>query len=121
VTRADAGKPEAGQVSVQLQRVDSEWTLVVRDDGAGLSAPRIRRKLLELGWYTPEQLAAFDDRQVASHIFKPGFSTAAGVGLHAGRGVGLDVVQENVRKLGARLLLASTPGEYTEFKVKFPA
>jgi HPt (histidine-containing phosphotransfer) domain-containing protein len=121
VARSDAGKPEAGHVDVQLQRSDSEWTLSVRDDGAGLSAPRIRRKLLELGWYTPEQLAAFDDRQVVSHIFKPGFSTAAGVGLHAGRGVGLDVVQENVRKLGARLLLASTPGEYTEFKVKFPA
>jgi chemotaxis protein histidine kinase CheA len=120
-TRVEAGKPEAGQVAVQLQRADSEWTLSVRDDGGGLSAPRVRRKLLELGWYTPEQLEAFDDRQVVAHIFKPGFSTAAGVGLHAGRGVGLDLVQENIRKLGARLLLGSTPGEYTEFRIKFAA
>jgi HPt (histidine-containing phosphotransfer) domain-containing protein len=121
VTRADAGKPEAGQLAVQLRRSDGEWTLSVRDDGAGLSAPRIRRKLLELGWYTPEQLENFDDRQVVWHIFKPGFSTADGVSLHAGRGVGLDVVQDNVRKLGARLLLCSTPGEYTEFKIQFAA
>jgi two-component system chemotaxis sensor kinase CheA len=119
VTRADAGKGEAGQVSVQLLRSDAEWTLSVRDDGAGLSAPRIRRKLLEMGWYTAQQLESFDERQIVSHIFKPGFSTAAGVGMHAGRGVGLDVVQANVQKLGGRLTLASTPGEYTEFKVRF--
>jgi chemotaxis protein histidine kinase CheA len=106
---------------VRLQRHEAEWTLSVRDDGAGLSAPRIRRKLLELGWYTQAQLDAFDDRQVVAHIFKPGFSTATAVGPHAGRGVGMDVVQANVRKLGARLLLGSTPGEYTEFQVKFPA
>lgn len=120
-TRAGAGKPETGHVAVQLSRADAEWTLTVRDDGAGLSAPRIRRKLLELGWYTPAQLESFDDRQVVAHIFKPGFSTAAGVSLHAGRGVGLDVVQANVQKLGARLTLGSTPGESTEFRIRFPA
>jgi signal transduction histidine kinase len=118
-TRREAGKPEAGKVEVKLLRGESEWTLSVRDDGCGLSAPRIRRKLLELGWYTPEQLESFDDRQIVSHIFKPGFSTAGGVSMHAGRGVGLDVVQANVQRLGARLLLASTPGEFTEFKVRF--
>lgn len=119
--RAVAGKAEAGQVSVQLQRSDDSWILTVRDDGAGLSAPRIRARLLELGWYTPEQLQDLDDRQVLSHIFKPGLSTAGAVTLHAGRGVGLDLVQANIRKLGARLLLASTPGEYTEFRIRFAA
>lgn len=121
VTRAASGKAEAGTVTVQLARVDSEWQLAVRDDGAGLSAPRIRRKLLELGWYTQEQLDSFDDRQVVAHIFKPGFSTAQGVSMHAGRGVGLDVVQANVQKLGARMTLGSTPGEYTEFRIRFAA
>lgn len=121
VTRREAGKAEAGQVSVRLSRGETDWTLVVRDDGAGLSAPRVRRKLLELGWYTAAQLQELDDRQVVAHIFKPGFSTAPGVSMHAGRGVGLDVVQANVQRLGGRLLLASTPGEYTEFKVRFAA
>lgn len=121
VTRTGHGKPEVGQVAVQLARAEADWVLTVRDDGAGLSAPRIRRKLLELGWYTQEQLDSLDDRQVVAHIFKPGFSTAGQVSLHAGRGVGLDMVQANVQKLGARMTLGSTPGESTEFRIRFPA
>jgi two-component system chemotaxis sensor kinase CheA len=108
-------------VWVQLMRGESEWTLVVRDDGRGLSAPRIRARLMELQWYTATQLESFDDRQVVAHIFKPGFSTAVTVSMHAGRGAGLDVVQANIQKLGARLLLSSTPGAFTEFKVRFAA
>ena len=119
--RGGRGKPEAGKVVARLTRAEGEWVLVVRDDGAGLSAPRIRERLLELGWYTRAQLDTLPDRQVVSHIFKPGFSTAGALSLHAGRGVGLDVVQANVQKLGARITLASTPGEYTEFRIRFPA
>ncbi len=119
--RRAAGKPEHGKVDVQLVRGETDWSLTVRDDGAGLSAARVRQKLLDLGWYTAAQLESFDDRQIVAHIFKPGFSTAAGVSMHAGRGVGLDVVQTNVQKLGARLMLSSTPGQFTEFKIKFAA
>jgi two-component system, chemotaxis family, sensor kinase CheA len=121
VTRSDSGKSETGGVSVRLTRSEAEWVLTVRDDGAGLSAPRVKRKLLELGWYSAQQLESFDDRQLVAHIFKPGFSTANGVSLHAGRGVGLDEVQANVQKLGGRLTLASTPGEFTEFRIRFAA
>jgi signal transduction histidine kinase len=117
--RAAAGKPEAGRIDVQLARTEGEWQLSVRDDGAGLHAAQVREKLLELGWYTPEQLASFDDRQIVAHIFKPGFSTARGVTVHAGRGVGLDLVQANVQKLGARMVLSSTPGQFTEFRIRF--
>lgn len=118
-TRQAAGKPPEGRVEVQLTRGETEWTLSVRDDGAGLSAERIRRQLLDLGWYSPSQLDSFDDRQIVSHIFKPGFSTAGQVTAHAGRGVGLDVVQANIQRLGARLMLSSTPGQFTEFRIRF--
>jgi two-component system, chemotaxis family, sensor kinase CheA len=119
--RQAARKPEEGKLEVQLLRSETEWTLAVRDDGAGLSAAKVRQRLLDLGWYTAAQLESFDERQIVSHIFKPGFSTAGGVSMHAGRGVGLDVVQANVQKLGARILLSSTPGQFTEFRVKFAA
>jgi two-component system chemotaxis sensor kinase CheA len=117
--RERAGKPATGRLWVQLLRGEADWTLSVRDDGGGLSARRIRDRLLALDWYTEAQLAGFSERQIVAHIFKPGFSTAEGVSLHAGRGVGLDVVHANVQELGARMTLASTPGQFTEFRIKF--
>jgi two-component system chemotaxis sensor kinase CheA len=91
----------------------------VRDDGRGLAAAPVRARLIELGWYTAAQLESFDDKQVIAHIFKPGFSTAQSLSLHAGRGMGLDVVQANVQRLGARMMLSSTPGQFTEFRIRF--
>lgn len=118
--RAAAGKAAEGQVVVNLTREDGgQWQLSVRDDGAGLNAATVRRRLLELQWYSAEQLQSFSDKQIVAHIFKPGFSTASSTTAHAGRGVGLDLVQANVQKLGARLLLASTPGQHTEFRICF--
>ncbi|MBI2726679.1 MAG: Hpt domain-containing protein [Polaromonas sp.] len=120
--RMASGKAAEGQLQVELVRdASSEWQLSVRDDGAGLNADRIRRKLEDLGWYSSEQLESFSDKQIVAHIFKPGFSTASEAGKHAGRGVGLDLVQATVQRLGARLLLSSVPGQHTEFKVRFAA
>ena len=121
-TRLASSKAVEGQVQVNLTRDEAgEWQLSVRDDGAGLNAERIRRKLLELNWYSPAQLESFSEKQIVSHIFKPGFSTVNEATQHAGRGVGLDLVHANVQKLGARLLLSSVPGQHTEFKVRFAA
>lgn len=119
-TRLASQKPAEGQIAVNLTRDESsQWLLSVRDDGAGLNAAQVRQRLLELNWYTAEQLQGFSDKQVIAHIFKPGFSTALATSRHAGRGVGLDLVQANVQSLGARLLLSSTPGQHTEFKISF--
>jgi two-component system, chemotaxis family, sensor kinase CheA len=121
-TRSALGKGQAGQLQVNLTRDETgEWLLSVRDDGAGLDGTRIREQLVAKNWYTPAQLESFSDKQIISHIFKPGFSTASAAGLHAGRGVGLDVVQSNVQNMGARLLLSTVPKQYTEFKVRFSA
>ena len=118
--RTALGKSANGKLQVNLTRDEAgDWQLSVRDDGAGLDAKRIRQKLVDLSWYTPEQLESFSDKQIISHIFKPGFSTADSAGQHAGRGVGLDVVQTHVQNMGARLLLSTVPNQHTEFKVKF--
>jgi chemotaxis protein histidine kinase CheA len=106
---------------LQLSQKDTgEIELRLRDDGRGLNASLIRERLLTLEWFTPEKLADLSDRQVLSHIFKPGFSTAE-VSLHAGRGVGLDVVQELAQQLGGHIRLQSAAGAGTEFIVTIPA
>lgn len=117
--RQDGGKPETGRIEVKLQMGSTGgWSLTVRDDGRGISADRVRAKLLQLGWYNQAQLDSLGDRQIVEQIFRSGFSTADGVSLHAGRGVGLDVVVANVRQLGARVRLQSTPGQFTEFSIR---
>ncbi|BDT67215.1 hypothetical protein os1_13860 [Comamonadaceae bacterium OS-1] len=131
-TRQASGKAATGRLEVQLGKqgkTGTEWILRVRDDGRGLNANTLRQKLLDLGWYTALQLESFDDHQIVGHIFKPGFSTVEATAdaadghadIYAGRGVGLDVVQANVQRLGGRLTLASTPGEFTEITVRFDA
>jgi chemotaxis protein histidine kinase CheA len=117
--RLALGKPGVGLVEASLQVVDGEGLdLVVRDDGAGLDADRIRKRLLELRWFTPEQLSEMLPGQIVTQIFRPGFSTAATATEHGGRGVGLDVVVALVRDLGARLLVSSRRGEGTELRVR---
>lgn len=120
-SRQASGKPAEGQIQVVLSPHDSEWQLTVRDDGAGIGAARVRQKLLELGWYDEVQLDSFSERQLMEQIFKPGFSTATELSLHAGRGAGLDVVMAAVQQLGGRLRLTSTPGVFTEFRIRFDA
>jgi two-component system, chemotaxis family, sensor kinase CheA len=117
--RKAAGKPAEGKIDVTLTHQTDGWVLRVRDDGAGISAAKVRERLLALKWYSEEQLATLSDRQLIQQIFRPGFSTATEVSMHAGRGVGLDVVMANIQRMGAHVRLTSVPGEYTEFQILF--
>jgi len=115
-------KPSVGAVEVSVETVGGEVReLAVRDDGAGLDADRVRHRLLELRWFTEEQLAEMTTGQIVGQIFRPGFSTAGSQSEHAGRGVGLDVVAALVRQLGARLLVTSRRGQGTELRVRLQA
>jgi len=120
--RARLAKPETGCLQVRLSRVeDDEYELVLRDDGRGLDPAAIRAQLCAGGRYSAAQLEELDDRQIMLKIFEPGFSTAAPAGRDAGRGVGLDLVNDKIGRLGGHLRLASQPGRYTEFAVRFSA
>ena len=118
--RQAAGKSPVGKLSVKLMLAASgKPTLSVRDDGAGIEAAQIKQRLQVLGWYSKEQLSQFSDQQIVGHIFKPGFSTVGISNEHAGRGVGLDVVQAAAAQIDGRIGLTSTPGQFSEFRVSF--
>ena len=117
--RTAAGKSSCGHINIWLGRDKKGWILHVRDDGGGVLVEKVRDKLLRLGWYTEQELAGMNDRQVVEHIFQSGFSTAT-LSTHAGRGVGLDVVLENTRKLNrTHFNFSSQRGEYTQFSIYF--
>ena len=118
-TRAARGKPAEARIDVEFTRDEADqFNLLVRDDGAGINTERVRARLMALGWFSEAQLAEMSSSQIVSQIFRPSFSTVDKADEHAGRGVGLDIVANEVRRIGARLLVSSRARQGTVFRVK---
>lgn len=116
--RKQAGKAEAGQVSIQLRREGNEIVIVVGDDGRGLDWPRIREQAQKMGLLQPDEMS--NDEKVMSMIFMQGLSTTDAVTGIAGRGIGLDVVKNEISLLGGRISVQSTPNRGTTFTIHLP-
>ncbi|MGH8253833.1 MAG: ATP-binding protein, partial [Steroidobacteraceae bacterium] len=119
--RAAVGKPPTGAIRVRFAEANpQEYSLLIEDDGQGLNPVRIRDRALERGMLDAEQAAALNQSGAYRMIFQPGFSTATEVTEHAGRGVGLDVVNATIRECGGRIGISTQPGKYTRFKMLLP-
>ena len=116
--RQAAGKPAVGRITIRLHREGAEMVIDVADDGAGLDVDSIRRKAYELELLTPDSKVS--DEEIMDLVLKPGFSTASAVTQSAGRGVGMDVVANEVKKLGGSLRISSVTGQGTNFTVRLP-
>jgi len=116
--RSACGKPEVGRISVSLERDGAEVVIVVADDGAGINVKLIREKAISLGLADPQ--AKITDEEAMQLILEPGFSTAGRVTQAAGRGVGMDVVATEVKKLGGGLFIESTLGAGSRFTIRLP-
>lgn len=116
--RVAKGKPELGEIRIDVRQEGNEIVLAVSDDGAGLNYERIRAKAVSQGLLGAD--ANPSDAEVAEFIFHPGFSTASEVTQLAGRGVGMDVVKSEIAALGGRVELASETGKGTRFTVFLP-
>jgi len=117
--RAALGKPDVGRISVSLERDGAEVVVVVADDGAGISVKLIREKAIALGLLADHH-AKLTDEEAVQLILEPGFSTAGHVTQAAGRGVGMDVVATEVKKLGGGLFIDTTPGKGSRFTIRLP-
>jgi chemosensory pili system protein ChpA (sensor histidine kinase/response regulator) len=116
--RALLGKPDVGRISISLERDGAEIVIVVADDGAGINVKLIREKALALGLIDAH--AKLTDEEAVQLILEPGFSTAGHVTQAAGRGVGMDVVATEVKKLGGGLFIDSTHGKGSRFTIRLP-
>jgi chemosensory pili system protein ChpA (sensor histidine kinase/response regulator) len=116
--RAALGKPDVGRISVSLTRDGAEVVIVVADDGGGINVKLIREKAVALGLI--DRHSKLTDEEAMQLILEPGFSTAGHVTQAAGRGVGMDVVATEVKKLGGGLFIESTPGKGSRFTIRLP-
>lgn len=118
--RAKSGKPEVGTVVLRARHEGDSVVVEIEDDGKGIDPAVIRAKAVEKGLLSQDRADAMADEEVIELIFAPGFSTAAKVTDISGRGVGMDVVRSNVRKLNGRVGVRSTVGKGSVFTIRLP-
>ena len=116
--RNKAGKPECGTIRITLERESSDVVLRIADDGAGIRMDAIRSKAIERGLMKAD--TDLTDNEVLQFILETGFSTAEKVTQVAGRGVGMDVVNSEVKQLGGSLHIDSEPLKGTTFTIRLP-
>ena len=116
--RLALGKLPEGTLSLSFAREGGDVLIRLADDGRGLNADAIRAKALSSG-LMPEH-ATYSDQDIYQFIFAPGFSTSSEVTQISGRGVGMDVVNSDVRQLGGSVSIASQRGAGTEFTLRLP-
>jgi two-component system chemotaxis sensor kinase CheA len=119
--RLAVGKPETGALAVSAVE-DGDWIrIIVKDDGAGINVEKVKAKAVEKGILDAAQAARLTDHQTYQLIFAPGFSTAEKVTEVSGRGVGMDVVMTNIKKVNGQVEVKSSPGVGTEVILSLPA
>jgi len=116
--RLRTGKPAMGTIALRASSRGGHIHIEVKDDGKGLNRDRIYQKALDRGLIQPGSRPS--DEELNLLIFEPGFSTVEQVSDLSGRGVGMDVVKQNVRALGGRIEVESQPGRGTLIRLVLP-
>lgn len=118
--RASAGKPATGTIELSAEHQGGHVRVMIRDDGRGIDRERVATKAIERGMVTADAAASMSDSDVFRFIFAPGLSTADQVSDLSGRGVGMDVVQTNIAKLGGTINVSSVKGRGTTIEITIP-
>ncbi|MFW6273330.1 MAG: chemotaxis protein CheA [Halanaerobium sp.] len=118
--RKKMGKNPVGKIELKAYQKGSEILIEVKDDGAGIDAEKIGTKALEKGIVTEEELEQLEKRDVLDFVFHPGFSTASEVTDVSGRGVGMDIVRNTVKKLDGQISIESELGSGSSFMISLP-
>ncbi|AIR88389.1 hybrid sensor histidine kinase/response regulator [Pseudomonas cremoricolorata] len=116
--RRAAGKPEQGTIHLGLLHEGADIVIEMSDDGAGVPLEAVRKKAIKRGLLDPE--ATLSDHEVLQFILRPGFSTAEKITQISGRGLGMDVVHEEVKQLGGSMSIESSPGKGARFQIRLP-
>jgi chemosensory pili system protein ChpA (sensor histidine kinase/response regulator) len=116
--RVKAGKPETGEIALNVRQQGNEIAIEISDDGAGLDFARIRDRARTQGLIAGDSEPT--EARLTECIFEPGFSTASKVTQISGRGVGMDVVRSEIAALGGRVDVTTTRGKGATFTMYLP-
>jgi chemosensory pili system protein ChpA (sensor histidine kinase/response regulator) len=116
--RVQAGKSETGEITLAVRQVGNEIAIELSDDGAGIEFERVRERAIAAGLLAADSEPTI--HQLVECLFQPGFSTASHVTPISGRGIGMDVVRNEIVALGGRVDVHTTPGKGTRFNLFLP-
>jgi chemotaxis protein histidine kinase CheA len=115
------GKHREGALTIRVEQQGNMLFIEVADDGAGLDLEQIREAALRRALVPPEELANMSTQQLHQIVFRAGFSTKAEATEFSGRGVGLDVVRNQIQALQGHAEVQSVPGQGARFVLTLPA
>ncbi|MCS7150223.1 MAG: chemotaxis protein CheW [Caldimicrobium sp.] len=118
--RAQVGKSPEGNLFLRAYHEGGQVVIEIEDDGKGIDLEKIKRKAVEKGLVSPEEIDRLSEKEILSFIFKSGFSTAEKITQVSGRGVGMDVVKTNIEKLGGSIEINTILRKGTTVRVKIP-
>lgn len=118
--RQAKGKAGEGHLTIAASQEGNSIVIRINDDGRGIQVEKIKEKALAKGLISEAELATMEHREILNLIFLPGFSTAEKVTDVSGRGVGMDVVRTNIRKINGSVDLESEPGKGSQIIIKLP-
>jgi two-component system chemotaxis sensor kinase CheA len=118
--RKSSGKAEAGTVTIKAEASNGQIIIGIIDDGAGINHEVVSKKAVENGVITEEEREKMTTNEKAMLIFAAGLSTAQEVTDISGRGVGMDVVKNNIERLGGKISIQTEIGKGTEITITLP-
>jgi chemosensory pili system protein ChpA (sensor histidine kinase/response regulator) len=118
-TRIQQGKPEQGLIEIKAINRSNRTIISIRDDGNGISLDKIRDRAIGMG-LDESLINQATDEEILSLIFEPGFTTSDQVTALSGRGVGMDVVRNNLKQVRGDIKVDTVPGEGTTFSLSMP-
>ena len=118
--RIQNNKKDIGLIRIDAYQKHNKAFFVITDDGAGIDPKQIKKKLLEKDILDADTANSLSSNELIKYIFHPGFSTKEEVSEISGRGVGMDVVQNTIQKLGGQIAIESEVGKGSQFKIILP-
>jgi two-component system chemotaxis sensor kinase CheA len=118
--RKQKGKQESGTLRLEAYHESNFVVIEISDDGRGIDPSQIKMLALDKGFATEAEVEEMNEDELMTLIMRPGFSTAREVTHTSGRGVGMDVVKDNIEKLNGTIDIASTIGEGVRIRIRIP-
>lgn len=118
--REKSGKTEPACLTIEAYYENGQVVVAIEDNGRGLNIDAIRAKAIDKQLISAFDAERLSDSEIVAFIFEPGFSTSAAVSSLSGRGVGMDVVKNNIEAIGGRVDVETELGVRTVFKLRIP-